>query len=459
MKHSAITTLLYAGLLIVGSCENEHVDPEGGDLVVTGATTISQSMVVGNLTLQGNALLVIDYTATPANTFVVKGNVLVKDHAQLIVRGAKGLLNDGFIIANEFSSQYTFTTTGDSRVRFENVGIRTQTGTVSEKGNIYMSYDARDNSSLEVDGAKLDNTSSWLLGTFRNKSRLEIFNATNIPTETYLSDSCSVAIGGADAHTGLWLPLMSGPHDVQLPDVSSGTWSWQTGPSVSGSVHWSLSVTDSNPGLGIQVFPNASAVITGHGTSQKEVTISYFVSSSNEILNNLHVGLQNGAIIPGRLTLNNVNLGPIAWQIYSLTSAQLTINNSVINEIGVLGNGSVTINNSLIQLAVLACYGQNSSLNVNGCDVWSQSIETNSNGVITMTNCRIFGSQFFTRSTESKISITGGSFLENPIRDNTKNFIDFVTGYPNYNPFCAPGPPKKAGTGVITCSNVANCTW
>ncbi len=460
MKHFAISTLFFGGLLILGSCENERmVDPEGGDLVVASATTVSRSMVVGNLTLQGNAVLVIDYTATPANTFVVKGNVLVKDNAQLIVRGAQGLLNDGFIIANEYSSQYTFTSTDHSRVRFENIGIRTQTGTVSENGNIYMSYDARDNSSLEVDGAQLDNTSSWLLGTFRNKSRLEIFNAINIPTETYLSDSCTVAIGGSETKTGLWLPLTSGQHSVQLPDVSSGSWSWQTGPSLSGSVHWSLSVTESNPGLGIQMFPNASAEITGHGTSQKEVTISYFASGSNEILNNLHVGLQNGAIIPGRLTLNNVNLGPIAWQIYSLTSSALTINNSVINEIGVMGNGSVTINNSLIQLAVLACYGQNSSLNVNGCEVWNQSIETNSNGVINLTNCTVHGSQFFTRSAESKILITGGSFQNNPPANPEILFIDLLTGQPNYNPFCAPGPPKRSGAGVISCSNVTNCSW
>ena len=252
---------------------------------------------------------------------------------------------------------------------------------------------------------------------------------------------------------------MSGPHDVQLPDVSSGTWSWQTGPSLGGSVHWSLSVTESNPGLGIQVFPNASAVITGHGTSQKEVTISYFVSGSDEILNNLHVGLQNGAIIPGRLTLNNVNLGPIAWQIYSLTSSSLTINNSVINEIGVMGNGSVTINNSLLQLAVLACYGHNSSLNVNSCEVWNQSIETNSNGVISLTNCTVRGSQFFTRSAESKILITGGSFQDNPPANPAILFIDLLTGQPNYNPFSASGPPKRAGAGVIVCSNVVNCTW
>jgi hypothetical protein len=78
-----------------------------------------------------------------------------------------------------------------------------------------------------------------------------------------------------------------------------------------------------------------------------------------------------------------------------------------------LWDGTVTINNSLLQLAALACYGQNSSLNINRCNVWNQSIETNSNGKITMTDCNVYGSQFITRSTPSKITINDGSFHDN----------------------------------------------
>jgi hypothetical protein len=220
-----------------------------------------------------------------------------------------------------------------------------------------------------------------------------------------------------------------------------------------------LSVVNSHPGLGVQLFPNASANITGNNVAPGEVAISYFVSNSNETLNDLKVGLQDGIIVPGRLTLNNVRLGPIAWQIYSLTSASLTINNSTINEIGIVGDGKVTVNNSLLQLAVLACYGKNSLLTVSNSDVWNQSIETNSNGKITFTNCNIYGSQFIARSAQSTIAINGGSFRDNPPIDRTKTFVDIISGYPNYNPFCAPGSPKKSGTGVITCVGVANCNW
>lgn len=453
--------LLVVFLFNFTSCTKETVatDINGIDLVVTENKTITISATVKSLTLKGNAVLTIDYTSTPENTFVVTGNVLLQDKAQLIVRGNKNLMNDGFVIANEFSSQYTLKTTGNSVIKLENIGLRTQTGTVAEKGNIYMSYDALDNSAMIIDGAKLDNESSWLLGNFRNKSKLEISNSIYIPTEIYLNDSCSVSITGAETKTGLWMSLTSGAHTIQLPNVSTSLWSWNAGANLGAGVHWSLSVANSSTGLGVQLFPSATANITGHGVAPGELAISYFVSSNNETIENLHVGLQNGIIIPNRLILNNVQLGPIAWQIYSVTPASLTINNSTINEIGILGSGSVTINNSLLQLALLACYGQNSSLVVNKCDVWNQSIEADSNGKITFTDCTIYGSQFMTRNSQSKISVNGGSFLNNPPIDRTKTMVDIVNGYPNYNPFSAPGPPKKSGTGTITCVGVLNCNW
>lgn len=441
------------------SCNTETNPSIGGHLIVTESRTITSSTTLESLTVKGNSVLIIDYTATPENTLTVKGNVLLEDRAQLIIRGNKSLMNDQFIIANEFSSQFTLKTTGNSMIKLENIGMRTQTSTVAEKGNIYMSYDALDNSSMVIDGAQLDNESSWLLGNFKNKSKLEINNSIYIPTEIYLNDSCSVSISGVDTRTGLWMALTTGAHNMELPNVSTDSWSWSAGSNLGSGVHWSLSIVNSNPGMGVQLFPNATANITGHGVAPGELTISYFVSNNNETLDNLHVGLQNGVIVPNRLTLNNVNLGPIAWQIYSLTSAALTINNSTINEIGIVGNGSVTVNNSLLQLAVLACYGQNSSLTINNCDVWNQSIETNSNGKITFTDCKVYGSQFITRSKESMITIHGGSFLANPPIDRTKTFVDIASGYPNYNPFSAPGFPKKSGSGVIQCIGVANCSW
>ncbi len=460
VKTAPSSILSFAVFLLFTSCNNETLSPaEGGDLVVEANRTIGASMTVGNVTVMGNAILTIDYSSTVSNTFIIKGNVLLEDDGQLIVRGNKALMNDGLIIANDYSSQYTIKTTGNSLLRLENIGMRTQTGTAAEKGSIYMSYDALDNSSMIIDGARLDNESSWLLGNFRNQSQLMITNSVYIPTEIYLNDSCSVSINGAETKTGLWMALSSGSHDIQLPNVSTSTWSWNAGSAIGPGVHWSLAVTNSHTGLGVQLFPNATATIAGHGVSPGELTIGYFVSGNNETLDNLHVGLQNGEIIPGRLTLTNVNLGPIAWQIYSTTSSSLTINNSVINEIGIVGDGEVTVNNSLLQCAVLACYGQNSSLTINNSDIWNQSIEADNDGQITLLNCNVYGSHFIAKQDQSRITIEGGAFHDNPPIDRNTLFVDILTGYPNYSPFSAPGPPKRSGAGVITCAGVSNCAW
>lgn len=428
-------------------------------MVVSESTTIATTTMVGNLTVKGSAVLTIDFTSDPEQVFAVKGNILLQDDGQLVVKGNKNLMNDGFIISNEFNSQYSITTTGNSIIRLENIGVRTQTGTVLENGNIYMSYFAKDHSAMIIDGAKLDYESSWLLATFNDQSSLEILNSMHVPTEIYLNDSCSVTIEGADTKTGLWMSLTSGAHTFQIPNVSTGSWSWSAGANLGPGVHWTLTVTNSNPGLGVNLFPGAEANITGHGVAPKELTIGYFGSGNNEVLDNLQVGLQNGVIVPGRLTLNNVHLGPIAWQIYSITPASLTVNNSTINEIGIVGSGSVIVNNSLLQLALLACYGQNSSLTVSNSDVWNQAIETDNNGQISLTNCRVFGSRFMTRTAQGSITIVGGSFHDNPPVDLGTTFVDLITGYPNYNPFSAPGPPRKSGTTVVSCTGVANCSW
>ena len=458
----AISTILSVAVLLnFTSCNKEDISPtqDGADLIVETNKTIKTSMTVGNLTVKGNAILTIDYTSIPDNAFIVKGNLVVEDDGQLIILGNKDLMNDEFIIANDYSSQFNIKTTENSILRIENINILTQTGTVAEKGSIYMSYDAMDNSSMIIDGAKLDNESSWLLGNFRNQSKLVVTNSVYVPTEIYLNDSCSVTINGAETKTGLWMALTTGSHNIQLPNVGTSTWSWNAGSNLGAGIHWSLSVVNSNTGLGVQLFPDATASIAGHGVSPGELTIGYFVSSNNETIDDLRVGLQNGEIIPGRLTLNNVNLGPIAWQIYSVTSSLLTINNSTINEIGIVGDGEVTVNNSLLQFAVLACYGQNSSLTINNSEIWNQSIEADNNGLITLSNCEVYGSHFIAKQIQSKITIEGGAFHNNPPIDPNTIFVDIATGHPNYNPFSAPGPPKKSGTGVITCAAVSNCTW
>lgn len=430
------------------------------DLTVTRSTTITSTTMVADLTVTGQAVLTIDFRSDRADTFVVAGDIVVRDSARLVVLGNAERLDDSLVIANEGNSHRSMRSENRGEIVLDGVVVRTQTGTAAENGSVYMSYDALDESRLTVRGAALDTRSSWLLGNFHDRSSLEALDTRFLPTEIYINDSASVEISGPHTQTGLWLALTSGHHSFTLPDVSRGPWSWSADSRIGSGVSWSLSVTNANPGLGVSLYPNASASITGHGVPETgEVKIGYFVSPAGETLDNLRPGLQNGEIGSGRLSLSNVNLGPIAWQIYSAVPSSALIRRSVVNEVGVVGGGSVTITDSTLQLAVLAAHGDGSRLTVEGSVVWNQSIEASGTGAIRLIDSTVYGSLFSTHSPQASIEISGGSFRDNPPSSPNLPMVDIATGIPRYNPFRAPGGPARRGVGTIHCVDVAGCLW
>ena len=225
---------------------------------------------------------------------------------------------------------------------------------------------------------------------------------------------------------------------------------------------WSLEVDDAQLGLGIEIKPTSRLVIQGNGgraPATGELKISYYVVGSRETLDGLKSGLQNGKV-SDQLTLNEVQLGPIAWQIYAGDNADLTIKNSTINEIGIFGrNAKVEVENSVLQLAVLGALGPDSSLEIRNSEIWNQSIEAANKGRVTIADSKIFGALFRTRDSVSKISVQGGAFYDNPSGCTPSSMVEIATGQPKCNPFRTPGPPSSMGAGAIECTGTAGCTW
>ena len=225
---------------------------------------------------------------------------------------------------------------------------------------------------------------------------------------------------------------------------------------------WSLQVDDAQPGIGIEVKPASALTIIGNGAQAAvtgELKISYFVIGSRETLDGLKAGLQN-CQISDRLTLKDVQLGPIAWQIYVGDNADLTIENSTINELGIFGrNAKVRVERSVLQLAVLAALGPGSSLDIRDFDVWNQTIEVANKGKVSIVGSRIYGTLFHTRDSGSNISIEGGSFEENPARCTQATMVNIATGQPKCNPFRPPGMPRAEGAGKVECAGTEGCTW
>jgi hypothetical protein len=261
--------------------------------------------------------------------------------------------------------------------------------------------------------------------------------------------------------TGVWLDAGGAKGTLKLPDVN-GPFSWQIGSGTGLDVRWSLQFDDAQPGIGIEVKPASALTITGNGArapATGELHISYFVIGSRETLDGLKAGLQNREI-SDRLTLKDVQLGPIAWQIYAGDNADLTIKNSTINEIGIFGrNAKVRVECSVLQLAVLAALAPGSSLDIRDSEVWNQTIEVANKGRVSIADSKIHGTLFHARDSGSNISIEGGSFYENPAHCTPATMVNIATGQPKCNPFRPPGLPRSAGAGKVECAGTEGCRW
>jgi hypothetical protein len=444
----------------VAPADGRDCDPRQ-PMTVSGSVTVVEDCIVGgDLTVTGSAVLHFDYTGPKGGRLVVGGNVIVRDHATLWIQG-RPAERAVLAIDNEFSQQRSMTSTDDATIKLDHVEFRTQKSGGRGKGSVYMNYDARGRSSCEVTGSRLVEEESWLLGNLHDSAKLTVADTQQVPTEIYVNDSSSAKISGTGTRVGVWLDAGGAKGSLTLPDVNR-PFSWQIGVGTGLDVGWTLQVDNAQPGIGIEVKPTSALTITGNGARASEtgeLKISYTVVDSRETLDGLKAGLQNGKI-SDRLTLKDVQLGPIAWQIYAGDNADLTIKNSTINEIGIFGrDAKVRVEHSVLQLAVLAALAPGSLLDIRDSDVWNQTIEVANNARVSIADSKIHGTLFHARDSGSNISIAGGSFYENPASCSPATMVNIATGQPKCNPFRTPGQPRTAGVGKVECAGTEGCTW
>ncbi|MGH6847490.1 MAG: hypothetical protein ACREC0_08645 [Methylocella sp.] len=445
---------------VAAPAEGRDCDPRQPMTVSGSVTVVEDCTVGGDLTVTGSAVLHFDYTGRKGGRLAVGGNVIVQDNATLWIQGRPDE-RAVFAIVNDFNQQRSMTSTDDATIKLDHVEFRTQKSGDRGKGSVSMSYDARGRSSFEVTGSTLVEGESWLLANLHDSAKLTVADTQHVPTEIYVNDSSSAKISGTGTRAGVWLDGGGAKGTLKLPDVN-GPFSWQIGTGAGLDVGWSLQVDDAQPGIGIEVKPASALTITGSGArapATGELKISYFVVGSRETLDGLKPGLQNRKI-SDRLTLDDVQLGPIAWQIYAGDNADLTIKNSTINEIGIFGrDAKVRVERSVLQLAVLAALAPGSLLDIRDSEVWNQTVEVANKGRVSIAGSKIHGTLFQARDSGSNISIEGGSFYENPAHCTPSTMVDIATGQPKCNPFSAPGLPHSAGVGKVECAGTEGCTW
>lgn len=421
------------------------------DTVKTHDTIKGSCIVNGNLVIVNNGSLDIDYTGTVKDTFIVRGNIILSGNGTLWVHADSGTAGELFVVSNMSNSQYSITQSNTSKIIFQNIEFRTQEGNPTA-GSIYMTCYSSDSSQMIVTNTYLNNTEAWLLHNLHDQASLVATNTIQLPTEIYIYDSTSVQILNK-SQVGMWLDFDS-TYTVNLP-LQAGNYTWQVGKGYGGlNTHWYLNVNNSVSGIGINVEPTAKLLVNGHGTpTTGEAKTALFFANNKDTLNGLKVGLQNGTI-DKRITFNNVELGPIAWQIYPLIHDTLYIKNSTINEIGIAGPSQVTVDSSVLQLAVLASIGGGSTFIINNSQTWNQQILAANSSNITMNYCSITGSLIEAADPGSTITLNHPCFYPNPSGCTENTMVNITTGLPNCNPFHPAGPPTTTGSGkIITNGN------
>lgn len=436
---------------------------QGPDTIRTVTNITGGCIINGDLIILDGGGLHVDLTGGQPDTFVVRGNILLQGNAALWINADSGSTNAQFIVSNTTNNQRTITTQGNSHVMLQYVELRTQEGDLSQASSYYMNYNAQDSSTLSVTGCFLNTQTAWLLCNLFNNSTL-LGNQTNeVPTEVYLQDTARMSISGAGTNMGVWMLFQGATDTLNLPDQTGGPFSWQAGRGMAGvrQSHWFLNVDSTKPGLGVQVQPFSKLVVNGTGLPVTgEIHANLLFANGTDTVENLGAGLQNLVVAGDRLTLNNVNLGPLGWQLYSVSNENLFISHSLVNEIGITGPANtVVVDSSTLQLATLSALGTgSSSLTVGNSQIWSQAITAQNGSTITLNDCSVTGSWFSTDA-GSGIHVNGGCFYANPSGCTPNTMVNIATGQPYCNPFIPAGYPQNLSPSTVMFNGVSNnCT-
>jgi hypothetical protein len=424
--------------------------PDGGlpglSLLGDENDALAESCVIyGDLILGGSAALSVSGDLA----LTVIGNIGLSGTASLSIDG--GVLGIGNLTAFEWgigaADDSTFALT-NSQLITNPSGLDNLTSTINASGRAKLIFD----------NATLDSTRNWLLANLSESSTLSDVSSTT-PNEIYLGDQCTVSIAGPGTSEGLWLRLTSGSSGtLLLPNISTD-FTWAAGSATGLDIGWNLTVTDAQPGVGIESHAGSNWTIVGADAGVKDTTIGLYLDPASPpsgpiALNQLPLGIV-GAAAPyalsfpwsaqPQLTLQNVNLGPIAWQIYvgsvvdgGPVPVDVTISDSPVNE-AVVTAGEMDLVDCNLQLAVLGAVAPGAVVHAEGDDNWSQTIQAENGGSILLDGSSIHGA-LFQASGGGQIDVTSTSLFA---PDGNTPTCDFAACYAHMltddgRPTCSP---------------------
>ncbi len=457
---------LRLALFSLGSsgCGGGPRPPDGGT-----PTAISCATLATNPTLTAGQQLVLDLTGAPtctlpASTDLVIGGVgtqLLVANGTLEVRGNITLSGSGvFTVAqgtlqidNQTNFAHGISASDTAGWVMNHAALVTNATGVN---NVASVYTGTGSSSAQFNFATVESTTSWLLATTKDDASLFAANS-NVPNEIYLDDRGNVEIQDDQVPThprsanGLWLRFVDAQTaTIDLPDVTS-PFSWSVGRGQPGftNVGWHLQVDAATPGLGVEVHAGAAVVVNGRNAARKEIGFGVYVdpaagsalatAAANTPYQLADPPLNSVAtyalpLLPGatksQLTLHQVNVGPLAWQVYAgggLGAPPVTVNlgTGLFNEVAAFAGGHLNLMGSTTQLAVVEATGPGAIVNAVNADLWSQTIQADSAGQVNVIGSVVHGG--------SLVASAGGTLQ---LDDTTALWANGATTSPD----CAPGP-------------------
>jgi hypothetical protein len=327
----------------------------------------------------------------------------------------------------------------------------------------------RENARLWIVESSLSVTNSWVLGGVSNAGQVLLNSASNFPTEIIPSSQATVRIEN-QSQTSIWMPFDFGSRAMLfLPDQTTGPYSFDFGRRTPGVVNvgWDLSIANSQVRLGVSSMPWSDVTVIGRGkgfapAGSGEIAIGYWLTGSifPETISGLRPGYQAFTRLAhqGRnLTLYNTEVDPIGWNIWiGVSPALVTIRDCILNEVGAWG-GSVEIQQSILQWAVLGSQGPGSKVVVRDSDLYSQALYAALGGQIEVRDSTIHGSPLQALD-GSSLRVTNSVLMANGSADPCTLRDGLTTAdVPLCDPFIAPNAMPtvtRVGSGIVTIDGV-----
>jgi hypothetical protein len=267
--------------------------------------------------------------------------------------------------------------------------------------NLTSNYLGRGRSKLIVRDVSFDEKRSWLLASVADEASVETTNSAFLPTELYPDGSAHVRIEGHNSQHTVWLRFPKGSSATleDLPAHTPFSYSFGRGIPTSTGIDYLVEVVDGDATLSLEIHKDSDVLLRGN---ERPSTIGYFfedVTVTQEV-DGLVMGVQSGTYEngTGTLTLDQADLGPFAWQLYS-ENANITkdaaqsviVRNSIVNEVASVTNGKIEVEDSTFEFATIMAAGPGSSVRVRRSIINSQTMNAQFDGELVVEESHVFG--------------------------------------------------------------------